>query len=58
MAATVGWHNENLRRSDGKVVREGKSSQGDGKAQKKPREKAAERELAIQTAGKDIEGED
>lgn len=58
MAAMVGWPNEQLWRTNAKVVAEGKGSQGDGKAQRQPREEAAERELAVQVAGKDIKGEE
>lgn len=54
MEATVGWWNEQLWGSDGKVAAEGKGSRGDGKAQKQPREQAAEQELVVQVARKDI----
>lgn len=37
---------------------EGKGIQGDGKAQKQPREKAIELELAVQAPGKDIKWEE
>jgi len=37
---------------------EGKGSQGDGKAQKQPKEQVADQELVVQATEKDIKGEE
>lgn len=58
MAATVGWRNEQLWRSGGKVEVESKGSQGGGKAQKQQRGRTVEQDLAVQAVEKDIKGED
>lgn len=47
MATTVGGWNNNLRKSCGTVVAEGKGSRGGEKVQKQPRERIAEQELEI-----------